>query len=352
MHIKNSSSHHVAMKQAFFIALLFLLSFHCAAGTSIDPVSFEQIWLLNNQRNIFERYQFYNQQVHREQQSLYLISVDAAPDKVVKTSDGEHDALISRMNIHYQSPQYLFLIDWFSAIPQPQTTEGFTYGDLIIARSWQFDNNNSYFTFGLRQLSTPRSVVVNSERVFNATDDASKESYSIFLHYNYQAYNLGTYYSEDNQLEAIDLFIPLSKSGTQSLSSKLYYYHANPAADLSERYEISLDHGLLINEHRFRSGVIVSRLADTGKVYVSNIFTNYSSPSYSVLNLIAGAYYANIENKDKLPGAKLGVIWQNVGMEDIQMSFTMRQNAIGDFNALIIRDEPIFTFTLSSKIDY
>lgn len=340
------------MKQAFCFTLFFLMAIHCRASTIIDPDGFEQIWQLNNQRNIFKRYQFYNEQVQRKQQSLYLISLDAAPDRIIATSDGEHDALISRMNIHYQSPQYLFLIDWFSAIPQPQTTEGFTYGDLIMARTWQYRDNDSYLSFGLRQVSTPRSIVVNSQRVFNAIDDASKESYSIFLHYNYQGYNLGTYYSKDKQLEAIDFSIPLSKTNTQSFSTTLSYYDASPLAMLSERYEISLDHSFLINEHSFHSGVITSLLKGGGTVYVSNVFTNYNSPSYSGIKLIAGAYYANIEKEDKLPGAKLGLMWRGIGLEDLQMSFTIRKNAIGDFNALIIRDENIFTFTLSSVIDY
>lgn len=340
------------MKQVFFISLIFLLPIQCAASTTIDPVSFEQIWLLYNQRNIFKRYQFYNEQVQREQQSFYLISLDAAPDKRIKTSDGEHDALISRMNIHYQSPRYLFLIDWFSAIPQPQTTEGFTYGDLILARSWQLSEKDSYLSLGLRQVSTPRSIMVNSERVFNATDDASKEDYSIFLHFNYRGYNLGSYYSKDKQLEAIDFSVPLLKSNTQSLSSTLSYYHAIPTANLNQRYELSLDHGLLLNEHIFHSGVIVSRLKDAGTVYISNVFINYNSPSFFSIKLVAGAYFAKIENSDRLPGVKLGLMWRQIGLEDFQLSLTLQKNAFGDFNALIIRDEPILTFTLSSRFDY
>lgn len=340
------------MKNTVITLLLFLFSLHCPAGTIIDPVSFEQIWLQNNQRNIFKRYHYYNEQVQSGESKLYLIGVDAAPDKTIKTSDGNKEALISRMNIHYQSQRYLFLIDWFSAIPQPQDTEGFTYGDLIVGRSWRFENINSYLTLGLRQVSTPRSIVLNSERVFNATSDATEETYSVFFHYNYRGYDLGTYYSEDNQLDALDFYIPISKSDNQSISSTIYYYGENNEADLGERYEVSLDHTWLRNAHNFRSGVIVTFLQDSDTYFVSNIFTNYISPVFSSIKIVAGAYYSDIENDESLPGAKLGLIWELSDLDNIQISFSVQKNAIGDFNALIIRDEPILSFTLTSGIGY
>lgn len=332
-------------------ALLLLISLQCAADTIIDPVSFEQIWLQNNQRNIIKRYHYYNEQVQRTSKSLYLIGIDAAPDRTIKTSDGNQEALISRMNIHYQSQTYLFLIDWFSAIPQPQTTEGFTYGDLIAARTWHFQASSSYLTLGLRQVSTPRSIVVNSEVVFNAVNDATEETYSAFVHYNYHGYDFGTYYSEDSKLDAVSFYIPISKSDKQILSSTIYYYGENIDADLSERYEISLDHTLLHNNHSFRSGVIAAFLQNTDTYYVSNVFTNYTSPAYSGIKILAGAYYSDIENEERLGGGKIGLVWRPEDMENFQMSFSVQKNAIGDFNALIIRDEPVLSFTLSSAFD-
>jgi len=338
------------MKNASLTLLSLVFYLPCSAATVIDPVSFEQIWLQNNQRNVFKRYHYYNEQVQSGLKTLYLIGIDAAPDKTIKTSAGDKEALISRMNIHYQSQNYLFLIDWFSAIPQPQDTEGFTYGDLIVGRTWHYQSNNSYLTLGLRQVSRPRSIVVNSERVFNATNDASEETYSVFFHYNYHGYDLGTYYSEDNQLDAVDFYIPISRSENQSISSTIYYYSSNPEADLSSRYEVSLDHALVHKEHSFRSGAIVTFLQDTDTSYVSNVFTNYTSPAFSGVRLVAGAYYSDIENEQSLAGAKLGLIWNTGSRENIQLSFSVQKNAIGDFNALIIRDEPILTFTVSSEI--
>lgn len=334
------------------LCLFFLLSpLPGIADNIVDPVSFEQIWLQNNQRNIFRRYHYYNEQVQRENMNLYLIGVDAAPDRTISTSEGDREALISRLNIHYQSPQYLFLIDWLSAIPQPQTTEGFTYGDLIAARTWQFENDNAYLTFGVRQVSTPRSIVVDSERVFNAVDDATEETYSIFIHYNYHGYNLGTYYTEDRQIDALDFHIPLLMSDTQTISSTVYYYEARNEANLSERYEISLDYAALIGVHDIRSGIVATYLEDSDTFYVSNIFIHYTFPVSASFNVITGAYYSDIENEQTLPGGKLGLTWKPDDIDDIQLSFSIQKNAIGDFNALIIRDEPVFSFTLSSIID-
>jgi len=338
------------MNKPALTILSFLFALPCFAGTVLDPVSFEQIWLQNNQRNVFKRYHYYNEQVQGGLKSLYLIGIDAAPDKTIKTSAGDKEALISRMNFHYQSQKYLFLIDWFSAIPQPQDTEGFTYGDLIVGRTWHYPSSNSYLTLGLRQISTPRSIVVNSERVFNATNDASEERYSIFFHYNYHGYDLGTYYSEDNQLDAVDFYIPISRSPNQSISSTIYYYSSNPEADLSSRYEISLDHTLIHKEHSFRSGAIATYLQDTDASYVSNVFTNYTSPAFYGIKIVAGAYYSDIENEQRLTGAKLGLIWNVSEKENIQLTFSVQKNAVGDFNALVIRDEPILTFTLSTEL--
>ena len=228
-------------KSVLAVLLLFI---PCAvfSETVMDPISFEQIWIQNNQRNLFKRYHYYNQQVQTTGESVYLFGVDAAPDSTIKTSDGDQNALLSRMHFHFQNEQYLFLVGWFSAIPQPHTTEGFTYGDLVAGYTWHNDERDAYLTLGLRQKSTPRSIVVNSETVFNAVSDASEEEYSLFIHFNYQGYDFGSFYSENNELEAASFNIPLVAFDQHTFTSTIAYYRENPEVDLQRRYELALNH--------------------------------------------------------------------------------------------------------------
>ena len=340
------------MKKITLTILLFIISLPCFTETTIDPIGFEQIWLQNNQRNLYKRYYYYNEQVRVDSGDFFLIGIDAAPNKTITTSDGDKEALITRLNAYYQTPNYLFLIDWFSAIPQPQTTEGFTYGDLVIGHTWRNQDNSYYLTLGLRQKSTPRTATVNSETVFNAVTDATNEEYSAFFHFNYHGFDLGTYYSEDNELESTAFYMPISKSDNYSLSATLSYYGDIPESLLSERYEVSFDNVFTKADHDIRSGIIAAMVPDLDKVDISNIYINYTSPSKFNISLVGGLYYyRDIENKENLPGAKLGLTWRPDTPENIQLSFSVQQNAFGDINAIIIRDEPIFTFTLSSGIN-
>lgn len=336
------------MNKIILTTLLLLIPVTGFSKTTIDPIDFEHIWFQDNQRNLYKRYYYYNEQVQLSSESVYVIGCDVAPDKKIKTSEGVKDALISRLYFHLQSQKYLFLVDWFNAIPQPQETEGYTYGDLLLGKTWRYQDGSSYLTLGLRRKSTPRSVVVNSETVFNATSDATEEEYSVFFHFNYHGYDLGTYYSEDRELESAAFYMPISKSDNHSLSSTMYYYRVIPNINLSERYELSLDHTFNKAEHSMRSGIIVSLLPDLNKVDISNVFTNYVSPALSNIKFIGGLYYYfDIENDENLPGAKLGIVWQPDILKKKQISFSVQQNAIGDFNALVIRDELIFTLTIS-----
>lgn len=340
------------MKRTILTILLYLMSLSGFAASVITPVEFEQIWLLNNQRNLFQRYYYYNEQVQVESKSLYLLGLDAAPDKTILTSVGEKDALISRMNIYYQSPKYLFLIDWFSAIPQPQDTEGFVYGDFIVGRTWQFPEKQSYLTLGLRQKATPRTVIVNSEIVFDGGSDATAVEYSLFFHFNYHGYDFGSYYSEDNELEATAFNMPLFKSDEYSLTSTIYYYRDVPEINLSERYEVALDYEMLWAEHEIMSGVVFAVVPGRDKNQFSNLFVNYQSPSHSGFRWLGGLYYyRDIENEENLPGGKLGFMWESPGAEKYTFTISVQQNALGDFNALIVRDEPIFSFTLSASAE-
>jgi hypothetical protein len=340
------------MKRIILTILLFFISLSGFAASLITPVEFEQIWLQNNQRNLFKRYYYYNEQLQVESKSLYHLGLDAAPDKTILTSVGEKDALISRMNIYYQSPKYLFLIDWFSAIPQPQDTEGFVYGDFIVGRSWQFPEKQSYLTLGLRQKATPRTVIVNSEIVFDGGSDATALEYSLFFHFNYHGYDFGSYYSEDNELEAIAFNIPLLKTDEDTLTSRVYYYRDVLEINLSERYEVALDYEMQWAEHQIMSGVVFAVVPDLDKNEFSNLYANYQSPSYSGLRWLGGLYYyRDIENAENLPGGKLGLMWESEGVESFKFTISVQQNALGDINALIVRDEPILSFTISASAD-
>ena len=90
------------MKKLFEPVLL--LSLWClpqaeVLANGIDPVSFEQIWFQNNQRNVFKRYHYYNEQVNAGSDNLYLLGFDAAPDKQIKTSAGVKDALMNSLSL-------------------------------------------------------------------------------------------------------------------------------------------------------------------------------------------------------------------------------------------------------------
>lgn len=340
------------MNRIVLASLLFLLPATGFSTTTIDPIDFEQFWLQNNQRNLYKRYQYYNEQAQQDHENLYLLGLDAAPDKRIKTSEGVKDALLSRLFILYQSQEYLLLIDWFSAIPQPQTTEGFTYGDLVLGKTWRYPERNSYLTLGLRQKSTPRSIMVNSETVFNAVSDATKEEYSVYFHVNYHGYDLGTYYSETSKLESAAFHIPISKSDERSLTSTVYYYRAIPDLGISKHFELSLDHSFNNAAYGLRSGMIIGLFPDLNKADIINLFTNYVSPFFSAFRFTGGLfYYFDMDNGESLPGAKLGIAWHPESPENTSIGLSIQQNAIGDFNSLVIRNEPILSFTLSAGFD-
>ena len=336
------------MVRTFITGLLLLVSLSGFCETPIDPISFEHIWLQNNQRNLFTRYREYNDQVQATSEGVYLLGFDAAPDKKILTSEGEKNALISRMNIHYQDKKYLLLIDWFSAIPQPQETEGFTYGDLILGYTFRRDASDSYLTLGLRQKSTPRSVVVNSQVVFNATSDATREDYSVFVHAHYHDYDVGTYFSKNNELDAMSFDIPIAKNDRHSLTSTVSYFNENPDANLYKRYELSIENTSRLGEQIVRAGAVAASVPDLNKNNISNVFAEYTSSGLLRLKFIGGLYYYNdIENNDRLNGGKIGLLWKPE-QEAFQLGFSLQRNAIGDFNALIVRNEPVFSFKLTT----
>lgn len=174
----------------------------------------------------------------------------------------------------------------------------------------------------------------------------------MFFHFNYHGYDLGTYYSEYSEIESAAFHMPFSKSDDHSLSSTIFYYSDIPDIKLSERHELSIDHTYKKAAHNVRSGIIIGLLPDQNKINISNVFTNYVSPTFSDIRFIGGLfYYFDIENEENLLGEKLGIAWYPDFPETVRIGFSVQQNATGDYNTLIIRDEPIFTFTISSGFD-
>ena len=255
-------------------------------------------------------------------------------------------------DIHYQGQSFLFLVDWFSAIPQPQETEGFSYGDLVLAHTWRYVDADSYLTLGLRQKSTPRSIEINSETVFNATSDATEEEYSLFFHFNYHGYDFGSFYSEDNELEAASFYMPLADIDKHLFSSTISYFKESPDAELEKRYEVSLEHEYAWSQYQLRSGLVGAFLPDVSEQDIGNVFVDLILSELSGMRFVAGLYYyKDIENNESLPGAKLGIGWSHGGSEDIQFNISIQQNALGDFHALVIRDEPVLSFTITGWLD-
>lgn len=332
-----------------FLLLLTLTSVPAYPANVIDPVSFEQIWLQNNQRNLIRRYYAQNAQIQQGAQEIWFAGVDGARNRTIATTSGEVEALISRLNIHYQTSKYLMLVDWFSAIPQPQETEGFYYGDMLIARSWRHLQDDAYLTLGIRQKSTPRTKVQNSQVLFDSGTDATEQEYSLFVHLNYQGWDLGSYFSEDNRLDATALYVPITERRHRRTSSVVYYYGSQPRVNQKEKLELSILHDVSRYQHNLHAGLSLALHPSDGKTAVSNFNLRYMSPKRYGLSLVAGAFYNyDLDLEQHLPGAKLGIVLQLDMPEKMQLGFSVQKNAIGDYEAMVIPDEPIYSFTLST----
>ena len=69
------------MKNCFHLALLFLLPVCGHAAALIGPVEFEQIWLLNNQRNLIARYHQRTEQFRSDRRPLWRMDIDATANQ-------------------------------------------------------------------------------------------------------------------------------------------------------------------------------------------------------------------------------------------------------------------------------
>jgi len=334
----------------FDILLVAILLPTLAYGaTTLGPDDFEQIWLLNNQRNLIKRYQQRTEQYLEEQQDSYSLDIDATANQNINTSAGVKDAILDRMGLHYQSEHTLFLIDWLSLIPQPQTTEGFTYGDTVLGYSWQ-QNEDLRLTLGARLQSTPRTVDIAGTTVFNFSDNATRDQLGGFAHINYLGWDFGSYYSSQTGNQANSIYFPFIKTDNHRLSSALTYLAGASDLGISPRYELSLDDSYRLPDSLIQSGLTIASLTSPSTTSLSNAYLLYDSSLGGGLHTSAGLFYTYLPDSDEtLPGAKLGISYVMQVQGEFSMALFVRQNAFGDINALVVKNEPVFSFNISAR---
>jgi hypothetical protein len=322
----------------------------CAvAATPIGPDEFEQIWLLSNQRNLIARYHQRAEQFRQDERPLFRLDIDAAPNQSILTSDGPMDAILDRIGLHYQSPKYLFLVDWLSLIPQPQTTEGYTYGDAVLGRSWLFENKVR-LTLGIRMQTSPNTVQSGGQTVFNVTDNASHDTLGGFAHFNYGNWDLGTYYSRRDSNQANSLKYSFAEADTRDLYGTITNLRGFPERNIASRNELALNLRELISQHEVRANLTVASASGDAQVRLSNAYISYLSPEFRGFRFSGGVYHTYlIDSKESLAGAKLGMEYRFVMEGDMTVGAYVRKNAFGDIDAMVLKDKPVYSFTMAAR---
>jgi len=336
-----------------FVAILLLaIPLHAQAATSIGPADFEQIWLLNNQRNIIARYHQRTDLLRRDPRPLYQIDADSSTDQTIRTSAGDSDALLSRMGMHYQNDKYLFMLDWLSLIPQPQTTEGFTYGDVVLARSWKRGDTLGY-TLGGRLQTRPNTTQVGGQTVFKLVDNASNDYLGGFAHITYQGWDFGTYYSRNDGNQANTLQYSIIDTDARSLYSTLTHLGGAPDRNVAPRNELAFNYRGQVVSHELRAGVTAAALSGSHHVEPGNAYLSVQSPSRFGFNYTAGLYFTRlIDTGETLRGGKLGVEYKIKLDGDFSMGLYARKNAFGDIDAMVVRNEPVYSFRLQGRAGF
>jgi hypothetical protein len=322
----------------------------CAvAATPIGPNEFEQIWLLNNQRNLIARYHQRAEQFRQDERPLFRLDIDAAPNQTILTSVGPMDAILDRIGLHYQSPKYLILVDWLSLIPQPQTTEGYTYGDAVLGRSWLFDNKTR-LTLGIRMQTSPNTTQSGGQTVFKVTDNASHDTLGGFAHVTYGNWDFGTYYSRRDANQANTLKYSFADTDTHDLYGTLTNLRGIPERNISSRNELAMNLRELFSQHEVRGNVTITFAGGDTGTRLSNAFITYLSPDIRGFRFSAGVYHTYlIDSNESLAGAKLGMEYRFVMEGDMTVGAYLRKNAIGDIDAMVLKDEPVYSFTMSAR---
>lgn len=341
------------MKSRFPFVLLLLLPLCGHAATLIGPDEFEQIWLLNNQRNLVARYHQRTEQFRSDPRSLWRLDLDATANQQIRTTAGDMEAIMDRIGIHYQGRNYLFLVDWLSLIPQPQTTEGFTYGDLVLGRSWQRGDRLS-FTLGGRMQTRPKATQSGGQSVFNLTDNASSDSIGGFVHINYDAWDFGSYYSGRDGNQANSLGFTLIDSDTRRLAGAITQLGGAPDRNIPARNELSLNLREQLALHELRAGLTAAAHSGIKAARLSNASLDYLSPGIHGFRFSIGLYHTYlIDTGETLPGGKLGIEYTlDINGDPLTMGAFVRQNSFGDINAMVVRDEPVFSFVMSARAQF
>ena len=338
-------------RKAAKLALMFImfLPLYGRAATPIGPNEFEQIWLLNNQRNLIARYQQRTEQFRLDRRPLYHLDIDDTSNQTIVTSSGNMDAILDRIGIHYQSTNYLMLVDWLSLIPQPQTTEGFTYGDAVLGRSWQIDDKLG-FTLGLRMQTTPKTTQSGGQTVFNLTDNASHDTLGGFAHINYGDWDFGSYYSRQDTNKANTLKYTILNADTRGLYGTLTNLHGDPGRNIASRNELAVNLREKLSLHELRGNITFVSPGGGRDAKVSNAYLTYQSPDRLGFRFIGGLYHTYlIDTSETLTGAKLGIEYKFEMNGEATFGFYLRKNAFGDIDAMVVKDQPVFSFTIMTR---
>jgi hypothetical protein len=337
------------MRIGYLIALILLLPASACAATIIGPAEFEQIWLLNNQRNLISRYQEHSEQFRRDRRPLWLLDIDTTANQTIRTTNGDMDAIMDRIGIHYQNPDYLLLVDWLSLIPQPQTTEGLTYGDLVLGRSWQHGENLG-LTLGGRMQSTPKATQMGGQTVFDLNNNASNHNFGGFAHLNYGDWNFGTYFSDQGVNQANAIQFNILHTETRNLAGTFANLHGDPERNIASRNELGINLLERISGHELRAS-ITATVPGGGKATVSNAYLAYRSPDRPGFRYSTGLFHTRlIDTNESLLGAKLGVEYKLEMGGEVTLGLYARKNAFGDIDAMVMKHEPVYSFTIRGRI--
>ena len=330
---------------------LALFSIPLQSYAAIGPVEFEQIWWLNNQRNLIARYQQRNELLRRDPRPLYLIDVDSSVNQTIRTSAGEREATLSRLGLHFQNSDYLFMLDWLSLIPQPQTTEGFTYGDLVLARNWQIDERWG-IALGGRMQTRPNTLQVAGQTVFNLTDNASHDSVGGFVQLTYGPWNFGSYYSQHDGNQANAVGVTVLESDARTLAATFSHLGGIPERSLPGRNELALDLRENLYGQDLHAGATASAVNGSGHTGLGNVFLAYRYADGAAWRYSGGLYQTRIaETGERLPGFKLGVEYVFDMGGELSLGFSVRRNAFGEIDAMAVRNENVYAFRLQGRAE-
>jgi hypothetical protein len=193
-------------------------------------------------------------------------------------------------------------------------------------------------------------VKLGGTRVFNLSDNASRDQLGGFAHINYLGWDFGSYYSSQTGNQANSIYFPFIKTGSHQLGGTLTYLAGSSDLSISPRYELSLDDHYRYSQSVIQSGLTMAALSNPSITALSNAYLLYDRSMGDGLKTSAGVFYTYLpDSEESLPGAKLGIKYVMQMQGEFSMAFFVRQNAFGDINALVVKNEPVFSFNISAR---